>query len=212
MKRFIAFLLSVVLVISATVTAFAEDKKETAAKELEKYGILDARGYMGEIKTEGYVTRAEMAKMLVLMLGLTPGDAVADFSDVSGDHWAHSFISRAAAFGIINGMGDGTFLPDENITYQQAIKMVVCTLGYKVAAERKGGYPHGYIMTAMDLGLTPSKAEIQAKADRGEIFLMLKKALDVPVMVVTEYEGNTAYKILDGKNGERFVSIRTRLE
>jgi len=179
---------------------------------LEKYGILDARDYMGTITTEGYVTRAEMAKMLVLMLSLTPSDAVVEFSDVSSEHWASAFITRAAAFGIINGMGDGTFLPDESVTYQQAIKMVVCALGYGVAAERKGGYPHGYIMTGMDLGLTPSKASMTEKADRGEIFIMLEKALDVPIMVVTEYESNTAYTILDGKNGERLLTIRTRLE
>lgn len=212
MKRFIAFLLSVVLILSVSMTAFAESKKDAAAKELEKYGILDAKDYLGKITTEGYVTRAEMAKMLVLMLGLTPSGTSAEFSDVASDHWAYSFVSQAAAFGIINGMGDGTFLPDENVTYQQAIKMVVCALGYSVVAERKGGYPHGYVMTAMDLGLTPSKASMTEKADRGEIMIMLQKALDVPLMVVTEYEGNTAYTILDGKNGERFVSIRTRLE
>lgn len=212
MKKIISILLSAVLFLSMSTGVFAKSEKEMAARELEKYGIVDARNYLGEIAVDGNITRAEMAKMLVLMLGLTPGDAIAKFSDVSSDHWAYSFISRAAVFGIINGMGDGTFLPDENVTYQQAIKMVVCALGYGVVAERKGGYPHGYVMTGMDLGLTPSKASMTEEANRGEIFIMIKKSLDVPIMVVTEYDSNTAYTILDGKNGERFVTIRTRLE
>ena len=212
MKKIICILMSAVLVLYMSVGVFADNEKETAARELEKYGILDARNYLGEIAIDGYVTRAEMAKMLVLMLGLTPGDAVAEFSDVPSEHWANRFISRAAAFGIVNGMGDGTFLPDEYVTYQQAIKMVVSALGYSVVAEHNGGYPHGYTITGVNLGITPSKASMTDSADRGEIFIMLAKALDIPIMVVTEYDGNTAYTVLDGKNGERFVSIRTRLE
>lgn len=212
MRKVITVLLSVILILSVSMTVFAESKAVIAAKELEKYGILDAKDYLGKITTEGHVTRAEMAKMLVHMLGLTPKGTSVEFSDVTSEHWAYSFVSQAAAFGIINGMGDGTFLPDENVTYQQAIKMVVCALGYSVVAERKGGYPHGYVMTAMDLGLTPSKASMTEKADRSEIFIMLQKALDVPIMVITENESQTAYKILNGKNGERLVTMRTRTE
>lgn len=211
MKK-IAFLLSIALIFSISTGVFAESKEEIAAKELEKYEILDARDYLGKITTEGYVTRAEMAKMLVLMLGLTPSDAVVNFSDVPSEHWAHRFISRAAAFGIVNGMGDGTFLPDEHITYQQAIKMIVCALGYGVVAERNGGYPHGYTITGVNLGLAPDEASVAEVADKGEIIVMLQKALDVPIMVVTEDESQTAYKILNGENGVRFVTIRTRLE
>ncbi len=212
MRRVIAFLLSMVLILSVSTAVFAESKEEIAAKELEKYEILDTKDYLGKISTDGYVTRAEMAKMLVLMLGLSPSDAVVNFSDVPSEHWAHRFISRAAAFGIVNGMGDGTFSPDENITYQQAIKMIVCALGYGVVAQRNGGYPHGYTITGVNLGITPDKAVVTKIADKGEIIVMLAKALDVPMMVVTEDESQTAYKILNGKNGERLVTMRTRLE
>lgn len=212
MRRVIAFLLSMVLILSVSTVVFAESKEEIAAKELEKYEILDTKDYLGKISTDGHVTRAEMAKMLVLMLGLSPSDAVAKFSDVPSEHWAHRFISRAVAFGIVNGMGDGTFLPDEYITYQQAIKMIVCALGYSVVAERNGGYPHGYTITGVNLGITPDKAVVTKIADKGEIIVMLQKALDVPIMVVTEDESQTAYKILNGKSGERLVTMRTRLE
>lgn len=212
MRRFIGFLLSVVLMLSVYGTVFAESREEIAAKELEKYEIIDTRDYLGKITTEGHVTRAEMAKMLVLMLGLTPDSTQTEFTDVPDGHWASAFIERAVAFGIVNGMGDGTFLPDEYITYQQAIKMIVCALGYSVVAKRNGGYPHGYIVTGVNLGLASDKASVTEIADKGEIMIMLKKALDVPIMVVTEDGSQTAYKILNGKNGERLVTMRTRLE
>lgn len=211
MKKIISILLSVILILSMSIGVFAENEKEMAAQELEKYGIV-RRNHLGALTVEGPVTRAEMTKMLVLMLGLTPDSTACEFIDVPADHWANVYISRAVAFGIVNGMGDGTFLPDEHVTYQQAIKMVVCALGYGVHAERRGGYPHGYVMAAMDLGLTPSKAIMTENADRGEIMLMLACALDVPIMAVAEDEHKTIYKVLNGKDGESFVTLRTRLE
>ncbi len=212
MKKIICILLATMLVLSMSIGVFAENEKETAAKELEKYGIVDARNYLGELTVEGPVTRAEMTKMLVLMLCLTPDSKACEFTDVPADHWASEYISRAVVFGIVNGMGDGTFAPDEYVTYQQAMKMIVCALGHGVAAERRGGYPHGYVMTGMNLGLAPSKASLAESADRGEIMIMLAKALDVPIMVAFDSGNETAYKVLDGKNGERFVTLRMRLE
>ncbi len=211
MKKIISILLSAILAISISIGVFAESEKEIAAQELEKYGIV-RRNYLDELTIDGPVTRAEMTKMLVLMLGLTPDGKECEFTDVPADHWASIYISRAVAFGIVNGMGDGTFAPDECITYQQAIKMVVCALGYGVDAEHRGGYPHGYVMTAMNLGLAPSKAIMTESADRGEIMIMLAKALDVPIMVVVEKEYKTVYTVLNGNNDERFVTLRTRLE
>ena len=211
MKKLISILLSVVLIFSMSVGVFADSEKEMAAIELEKYGFIQ-RNHLGGLTVDGPVTRAGMAKILVLMLGLTPDSTGCDFTDVPADHGASGFIARAAAIGIVNGMGDGTFLPDEYVTYQQAMKMVVCALGYGVDAERKGGYPHGYVMTASMLGLAPSMASVTENADRGEIMLMLAKALDVPIMVAMESENKTIYKVLNGEDGERFVTLRTRLE
>ena len=211
MKKIIGILLTAILILTASVNVFAESEKETAAQELEKYGIV-RRNHLGALTVEGPVTRAGMAKMLVLMMGVTPESGDCEFTDVPKDHSASGFIARASAFGIVNGMGDGTFLPDEYITYQQAMKMIVCALGYGVDAERKGGYPHGYVMTAMNLGLAPSNAVMTEPADRGEIMLMLACALDVPIMVAVEDEHKTVYKVLNGEDGERFVTLRTRLE
>ena len=67
-------------------------------------------------------------------------------------------------------------------------------------------------MTAMNLGLTPSEAIMTENADRGEIMIMLANALDVPIMIAKEVENKTIYKVLNGKDGESFVTMRTRLE
>ena len=46
------------------------------------------------------------------------------FSDVGPGHWAHSYISRAATEGLVNGTGDGTFQPERNVTYSEWFTML----------------------------------------------------------------------------------------
>ncbi len=213
MKKFICVILSMVLLLSVSISVFAESEKEMAAKDLETYGIV-GRNVLGDLTIEGPVTRATMAKMLVMMQKITPEKTKTVFSDVPEDHWASGFVSMAVNLGFVNGIGDGTFLPDEFVTYEQAIKMVVCALGYGEDAERKGGYPYGYIMVGTSLGITQNGVSVSDSADRGEIMIMLSKALDIPLMVMTSFslETGNKYTIMDGKNGVEYRTLRTMLE
>ena len=63
MRKIISILLAIVLILSMTVSAFAENEKETAAAELNEYGII-LKNYLGGFTVEGTVTRAEMATVL----------------------------------------------------------------------------------------------------------------------------------------------------
>lgn len=213
MKKLVCVLLVTALLFAVSISVFAESEKETAAKELETYGIVE-RNVLGELTIEGPVTRATMAKMLVMMQKITPEKTKTVFSDVPEEHWASGFVATAVDLRLVNGMGDGTFLPDEFITYEQAIKMIVCALGYGEDAERKGGYPYGYIMAGTNLGIIPDGVLVTDSADRGEIMIMLSKALDTPLMVMTSFSPKTgnSYTIMDGKNGVEYRTLRTMLE
>lgn len=211
MKKIISILLSAMVILSMSIGVYAESEKEIAAQELEKYGII-GRNNLGELTVDGPVTRAGITKMLVLMLGSECAEESSDFTDVPYDHWACGYIVQAKKLRIINGIGDGTFAPEEYVTYQQAIKMIVCALGYGADAEQKGGYPHGYVMMAMNLGIAPSKAIMTESADRGEILVMLAKALDVPIMVAKDGENKIIYSASNRKDNENFITMRTILE
>jgi hypothetical protein len=70
-------------------------------------------------------TRAEFAAMVVNYLGLghyriTDGHA---FSDIDG-HWAADAINVAFMQGWVNGFGDGTFRPDQQITRAEVAALV----------------------------------------------------------------------------------------
>lgn len=128
------------------------------------------------------ISRAEFTKMIVYMLGLgeltTP---ITTFEDVSSSHWANANIKTAYDLQIINGFDDGTFRPDQPVTYEQALKMVVCTLGYQPYAEQLGGYPVGYREQASALKLTNkiSNLGFSDNAPRGVIAQIMFNALEV---------------------------------
>ena len=77
---------------------------------------------------EGIMTREDMAVILYRACkraGLAAQDTVADFTDADEiAEYAKEAVGRLAGQKIINGMGDGTFLPKGTVTRAQAAKAV----------------------------------------------------------------------------------------
>ena len=65
------------------------------------------------------------------------------FSDISELHWAYNDVEYLRGQGIVTGYSDGTFKPDNNILYEEAVKFVASALGYDFMAVTYGGYPEG---------------------------------------------------------------------
>lgn len=141
----------------------------------------------GTFKPDNSVTRAEFSTLVVNMLNLqNQSYANYTFAD-SSEHWAKNYIQTGYNLGIIAGFEDGTFRPDEPVTYEQALKMIDCTLGYDSLAQNRGGWPTGYIQQASELGLDKNVSGITytANAPRGIVAQTLYNALEVEM-----YESN----------------------
>lgn len=111
-------------------------EKDDSFKDIDFSPARDQITYLGEMGIiEGTsdnifspnkaLTRAEYLKMVFLAFGneIEDGAYSNDFSDVSGSHWAADLIATAQNMDIINGYVDGSFKPDQQITYVEAIKM-----------------------------------------------------------------------------------------
>ncbi len=70
---------------------------------------------------------------LLLLSVFTISASAMEFTDLSADHWAYDSIQTLVADGTINGIGDGTFLPDGKVTRAQFVKM----LGKSATAKEK---------------------------------------------------------------------------
>ncbi|WP_164985246.1 S-layer homology domain-containing protein [Ammoniphilus sp. CFH 90114] len=84
-------------------------------------------GYsVSEFKPQQAVSRAEFTTMLVRALGLTSNlsDGTVRFTDVSNEDWFYTTVRTGVEAGIVTGMPDGTFKPNETITREQMTIMI----------------------------------------------------------------------------------------
>ncbi len=66
---------------------------------------------------------------LAMAVGLLPTFAFAapgNFPDVPTGEWYYNDVQKAANTGLINGYPDGTFGPNRNMTYAEAVKLAAC--------------------------------------------------------------------------------------
>lgn len=212
-----SFLLAVGMVIGCFATGvFADSFSDVAAdypyKEaievLSSFDILqgDEEGGFAPDKT---VTRAEFAAMIIRTadvqeaLGSVAG---ARFSDVAG-HWAEDYINLAAQLGYMNGHPDGTFAPDDIVTYEQALKVLVIITGYQVVAEDRGGYPSGYFAVASQNGITKrTNVKDREALNRGEVAQLLYDAMQV-VLLVPDYYSDGGMKYIEDPDGNTLLSL-----
>ena len=150
----------------------------------------------GSFKPNQTITRAEMAKVICLTLQCSNvNSAATPFDDVSPKHWANTYINTAYDLGIINGYGDGNFGPEDPVTYEQAVKMLVSALGYEKKAQSLGGYPTGYMMVANQEGITSGTTNTGA-ANRGTVAKLTYNALTVPMMDQTSWGTNEQFNAI----------------
>ncbi|MBP3361053.1 MAG: S-layer homology domain-containing protein [Clostridia bacterium] len=83
---------------------------------LTQKGLLG--GYEdGSFRPEQNLTRAEFCKLIVSAFNLK-AEGKSGFSDVSEDDWYSEYVAAVSMAGYINGVGNGCFMPDDNITRQ----------------------------------------------------------------------------------------------
>ena len=188
MKKLISLILCIVL-MTTTVLAYASDDaakttpREEAIFDVSSLGIM--QGFEdGTFREDELVTRAQFAKIAMAALNLANIEQCeTNFADVPSDHWASGYVKFATDIGLINGMGDGTFAPEESVTLIQAAKIMVGVLGREIEATEKGGYPSGYLAVATDLSLFDYlEGATSGAMTRGEVAQLVSNALDCNVI------------------------------
>ena len=189
------------LVISASAlsakdyTDYSEVVNKDAVAMLTELGIIN--GYpAGDFQPAGVVTRAEMAKMIYVVLNSgndqAPTPDAQRYSDVYKGHWAEGYVAFCDDLGIIDGMGDGTFAPSAPVTGVQAAKMLLVAMGYDSAVEGFTGtnWDYGVLKAASAAGLFEGfTASVNEGCTRDNAALLVYNAL---IGDCVSYVGNTA--------------------
>lgn len=91
---------------------------------------------------------------------VTPTQPKYTYSDVTPSHWAYTAIEDLTKRGIVNGNDDGTFGPNDNITREAFVKMLVTAMDseimwyetpFKDVAE--DAWYYNFVATAVNAGI-----------------------------------------------------------
>ena len=221
----------IALTVSASSAAFAapnfSDVADTASyaqavNTLAALGVI--KGYEdGSFKPDNNITRAEVATMVVAALNRT-ADAEGSkgstkFADMNTEakNWATGFVNIGVSEGFISGYEDGSFKPDNNVTFAEMVSMLVRVAGYGRYAEYLGGWPNGYLSVGNDKGVTKGvSAGSDVAVTRGQVAqLIYNTLLDVPTVesttLTTDSNGNLVPEmtIMDGKGDNEYKTLLT---
>lgn len=230
MNVFISCVLCAALVLGTVVPAAASgndfeywdvlpvDECSDAVNALSRIGVIS--GFAdGSYRPTEQVTRAQFAKLMSDALSLRGNKNIDMFSDVPSDHWAAMCIADGVLNGYICGYEDGTFRPDEGVTYLQAVKMLVTGTGYAYYAEQQGGWPDGYKLYGETLGISLSGISYDAKLNRAQAAQLIWRAMNVPLVLYDkiicfvseeDFDPTMQWDIFDGV-GRQWQTLLTEL-
>lgn len=189
-----ASILTMALPVGAVHSSFSDVHDNSTALNadvLRLMGVVSGSGG-NNFSPKANLTRAEFCVMAVKIMGR--GDDVpvhttrTIFTDVTARHWARGYINLAASITVagnkadqtssrlISGVGTGEFKPDAQITYAQAVTILMRMLGY--GDDAVGAvWPAGYMNLASTLhltrGISASPSAPITRAQAAQLFVNL---------------------------------------
>ena len=190
MKRLISLLLALFITIGinpvfnnvfATNTIDFEDVEVKDAFAILSLINVFPDSEAGESAFTKPVSRIEFATYAAALMGVNVYDTsnVSYYKDIPDDHWGKTSVNALTEKGIFSGNGDAMFYPDDNITMEQACKVLMTIVGYDKIAIVKGGYPAGYLAVANSNKIIPDVASHDSLTLR-DIALLLYNTINMP--------------------------------
>ncbi len=212
MKKVLNSVLASALALTiAPMVVGAEEKQDKPAVDPKLQQTINRLSALGLI--QGYpdgsygennpINRAEFATLVVRARGLEEGAKMGQFqsrfTDVKPSDWFAGYVNVASGQEIIKGYENQTFRAGNNVTYAEAVTMLVRALNYEPSV--KGLWPNNMIAKAAELGLSKNVPIVADKpATRGDIFQLIDNALTIDLMKQTQYGTDVSFEVLKGHN------------
>ena len=191
-KRLLGVLLVIALcvgMVPATLAAYSSSDAQAAAGKLATLGLFNGTGDDAsnpQFELDREPTRAEALVIIVRLLrmedaALDPdgewASAPSPFTDVSG--WVVPYAAYCYANGLVKGVGNNMYSPDEPVTATQMLTIILRALEYRDGVDFK--WDSAWTLSDK-IGLTDGEfSAAHNELIRGEIALMLLDALYQPV-------------------------------
>ena len=105
--------------------------------------------------------------------------AVPKFKDVNSATWCYKYVAEMSDAGVIGGYSDGTYRPNNALTYGAALKLIMLAAGYEKQAEPAGNTFGNYLTLAKKDGLVSGNPKLNGPITRLQVAQIAAKAMDL---------------------------------
>ncbi len=192
----------------------------------EQNGIVSGREE-GEFYPDEALTRAEGAK-IIYNICYADDETLADddflkkelFADMNRDFWAFKEVNTLVKYGIVNGIGNDLFAPNDTLTGIQLLTMLINTTGYTNFVDREADWIEENTAVGKEYKfLDGIEFDLNRPITRAETLKLVYNALDIPFVFSTglNYNETTGkldpvYEFADGTNELGLVTLRNYIE
>lgn len=217
MRRLLIVFMSLIMVFAMAVPAFAysdtancSDAQKDAINNLSKLEII--QGYDdGTFRPNAGITRAEFAKIAISTYIEYTGnvnfmEVYYDFIDLKDGAWYTDWIQKACNAKLLVGYEDNTFRPNNNITANEAVTVMMRIMGFD--GDSLGGtWPDNYWQKAKEEGILENiDVDGNKVISRADVCVLANNVLnytaaEAKYAIVEKIDGeNVTLMDLDGKH------------
>ena len=202
MRKIIALVLSMVVLFTALYDVHSQDNVDAVFdNEITLLNALQITNVDGLDNLAHTLSRERFAVMCAKMFNINESENIniRYFTDTDKDSYGTGCINSLVQLRVINVGEDRKFRPEDEITFAEACKMLVCSTGYEEYAENLGKYPYGYISAASKLKIAQSM-DADYKITFADALKMIYNTLQLSVCDVTSISKNgNEYSSKSGK-------------
>ena len=103
---------------------------------------------------------------------------VITYSDVASGNWYYKYVTELSDAGVINGMPDGSYAGNRNVTYGEALKLILLATGYPERPKQAGKHwAAGYLELAQTYGFMTGQVNLDDPISRQAVASLAANAM-----------------------------------
>lgn len=185
MRKIISLLIAAALLLQINIPAMAANYSskniEMMLAVLSETDVISINGEQ-EFNADKTVSRAEFSEYVAKAINIQPSFEMQYFNDVPKELERADYINALTDYGIVSLNEEKIFEPEKPIKRAEALKMLLCIMGYGDYAASKANGMDSYVAVASDVGLFINTKNPDAVTAE-EAVRMIYSAMSEPMLV-----------------------------
>ena len=153
----------------------------SGSQRISQLRFVPATGFTGSVEIPYVACNSSGTPIASGKLCLGVVEEMEDFSDISSSTWCYKYVLELSDADVIDGYSDGTFKPDNKVTYGAALKLIMLAAGYTEQAPVNSNVFSGYLARAQADGLVSGSVDLDAPITRLAVSQIAAKAMGLSI-------------------------------